>query len=183
MQRLARIDVAEAGDDMLIEQRQLQRRALPGAGTSERGAVEVRSERLRSHRIERRILRQLPARHQVHDTEPARIVERDRRTRRHAEHDVVMAIGRIAAFLRAGVAVDAHRARHPQVHHQRLAGRELCQQELAAAPQRPDGAPLEPAGEVVGKRPSQSVAAKDHAAEARTLHDRLQAAANGFDFG
>ena len=98
------------------------------------------------------MLRQLSARHQVHDAEPARIVERDRRPGRHAEHDVIMAIGIIAAFLRAGVAVDADRARHPQVHHQRLARGQLGQQELAAPPQRSDRAPLEPAGEIVRER-------------------------------
>ena len=53
VQRFARIDVAEAGDDPLIEQRHFQRDALAGQRPRQRRGAEGRSERLRPHRRER----------------------------------------------------------------------------------------------------------------------------------
>ena len=58
MQRLARVDVADAGDDVLIEQGDLQRDAPLRQAPRQRARVERARERLRSQAAERGVLRQ-----------------------------------------------------------------------------------------------------------------------------
>ena len=75
VQRLAGIDIAEARDDALVEQQQLDRRGPPGQSALQLSRVEV--ERLRPERLERRPILKAARTHQVERTEPPGVVERD----------------------------------------------------------------------------------------------------------
>ena len=89
-QRLADIDIAEAGDDALVAERGLQRGLLAGAGSRQHGGVEFIAERLRPERAQQRLLVELGARHQLHRAEAARIVEGDDGAVRHVKHHMVV---------------------------------------------------------------------------------------------
>ena len=69
------------------------------------------------------------------------------------------------------------------MHDQHVARRELREQIFAAPPERLDGLAFELLGEVRGQRPAQVAAPRLDLLEARAFHDRLQAAADGFDLG
>jgi hypothetical protein len=68
------------------------------------------------------------------------------------------------------------------VHHQRLAGRQLGQQVLAAPLDGANSPVDEAAGEVSRERATQSFPTKDDALEPRPFHHRTEPAANRFDF-
>ena len=89
-QRLADIDVAEACDHALIEQRCFQAGLLVGAGSRQHRGVEFIAERLGTEALQKRFLFQLAARDDLHIAKAARIVEDNSRARRHVEHDMVM---------------------------------------------------------------------------------------------
>ncbi len=74
VQRLAHVDVAEPGDDPLVEQQQLDRRGSAGEPALKLARVEV--ERLGPERLERRPVLEFVRRDQVERAEAARIVER-----------------------------------------------------------------------------------------------------------
>ena len=89
-QRLADIDVAEAGDQPLVHERRLERRLAAGEQAGERGAAHLVAERLDAERGEMFRAVEPGARHQVHQAEAARIVEDDADARRHVEDDMVV---------------------------------------------------------------------------------------------
>ena len=181
MQRLACVDVAEAGDHPLIEQRRLERRALAGAGARERGAVERGIERLGTHRAERAMARQLARRHEIHHPEAARVVEDHRGARRHVKDHVVVRVGRLGG--RAALALDAKPAGHAEVHQQRLVRRQLGDEILAAPTQRPDRPAGQARREIARKRTPEVPAPQLDALEARAFHGGRDLAADLFDFG
>ena len=75
VQRLTDIDIAEARDDALVEQQQLDRGGAPGQSALQLSRVEV--ERLRPERPERRPILKAARTHQVQRTEPPGVVQRD----------------------------------------------------------------------------------------------------------
>ena len=89
------------------------------------------------------------ARHELHRAEAARIVEAHRRARRHVEHHMVVrqVLGAVV-IIRArrrpspAVALDAERARHAEMHHQHVAGRQIGQQIFRAPAEPADGLAL-----------------------------------------
>ena len=173
LQRLARIDVAEAGDDALVEERDLQRRTLAGAGASERRAVEiVASGSVPS--TERRVGVEPGRGDQIHHAEAARIVERHHGSARHLEHHVVVQS-------RVGM-VEPARSRHAEMHEQGLVGRQVGEEILAAARQRPRPSAAQPRREASRKRPPQIPAPHQHALEAGAVHHRLELAADRLHF-
>ena len=80
-QRLADIDVAEARDHALVEQRRLQAGLLVGAGARQHGGIELIAERLGAEPLQQRLLVERVARDDLHVAEAARIVEDDVRAR------------------------------------------------------------------------------------------------------
>ena len=114
------------GDDSLIEQRGLERGLLPLARPRQGNAVERCRQWFRPHRSSMPdVRRQLSRRDDVHEAEPARIVEGDDSARGHLEDDmVVRTLGVPPA------SIDAKRPRHSQVHQQRLVRRERHHQVL-----------------------------------------------------
>ena len=90
-QRLADIDVAEPGDDPLVEQRRLDRRHLAGERRGQIGAVEAGFERLRPHAGEQRMRRFLAALDVVDQAEAARIVEAHHGAVVEGQHHMVVA--------------------------------------------------------------------------------------------
>ena len=92
VQRLARVDVANAGDEPLIEQQDLERDALSHARARQHQRVERVAERLRPHRAQRLVV--IVGANQIHQPEAARIVERHDDARRQHDDDVIVWIGR-----------------------------------------------------------------------------------------
>src|ERR1700731_3332896 len=90
MQRLTDVDVAEAGDDALIEQRCLQRRLLAGASGCERCRVELIAERFRTEPAQQRLAVERVTRNDLHEAEAPRVVEQNDRPGRHVKQDVVI---------------------------------------------------------------------------------------------
>ena len=130
------------------------------------------------------------ARDELHHAEAARIVEVTMRAvRRHVEHDVVVrSVLRAVVVIAAGRSVavllrDPKRARHAEMHQQHVAGGKIGEEILGAAAEPFDRLALEPGGEILRQRPAQIAAPRLDLGEARALHDRLQAAADGLDFG
>src|SRR6185295_19105126 len=72
VQRLAHVNVANPGDDPLVEQQQLDRRGAAGEPALKLARVEV--ERLGAERLERRPVLEFAVRDQIERTEAARIV-------------------------------------------------------------------------------------------------------------
>ena len=134
-------------------------------------------------------VRQFRPRHQQHEAEPARIVERHGGARRHVEHDVVMGRSRRSRVMeRAGrpvlVAVaDAERAGHAEMHQQHVAGGEVRGEVLGAAADPGHGRAFDPSREVLRQRAAQVRPARLHLDDAGAFHHRLQSAPHGFDLG
>ena len=90
-QRLAHIDVAEAGDDALVHQEGLEVGLLAAArGGRDRPASGRRRAARRRGRAKKASLRELRLRDQRHVAEAARIVVGDDGAARHREHEVVV---------------------------------------------------------------------------------------------
>src|SRR5215207_9434656 len=89
-QRLADIDVAEPGDQALIEERRLERRPLAPEKAGDRLPGEFVAERLEPEIAKMRRGVELGPGHEVHQPEPARVVVGDARAVREVEDDVVV---------------------------------------------------------------------------------------------
>ncbi len=100
IERLADIDVAEPGDDALIEQGGLDRGHLAGEFGSEIGAVEPRLERLRPEAGQQRVPVGLAAPHIIEQAETARVVEADDGAVVEGQDHVVVARLRLAPHRR-----------------------------------------------------------------------------------
>ena len=139
--------------------------------------------------LHQRMVGELGARHQQHQAEAARIVEGDARAGRHVKHDMVVRAvlgARMMEFARRPFVVllgDPERARHAEMHHQHVAGGKVGEQIFRPPPEPGDGAALEPLDEILRQRPAQVGPARLDLDEPRALHHRLQAAADGLDFG
>ena len=178
MQRFARVDVAKAGDDTLIEQRHfhgdaLAASALPPAPRRRRTSRAAPGPSPRTPGERRRTIAE-----QVHQAKTPRVVERDGHAVRQREHNMIVAIaggfgGRRPAFR---AAIDPERSRHAEVHQQCLAGVERHQQILTAAIDRTDPAAFEPRRKSPWKRPAQSCVS---AARARSVRRASPARAAG----
>ena len=93
-QRLADIDVAQPGDDPLVEQRGFDRRHLAGERCGEISAIEFGFERLRAEPRQERVLFLLPALDVIEQPEAAGIVEADDGAALHGEDDMVVLVER-----------------------------------------------------------------------------------------
>ena len=190
MQRLADVNVAEPGDDALVQQRRLQARLLALAGPRQHRGVEGVAERLGAEPVEQRLGIELCARHDLHRAEAARIVEGHDRARRHVKDHVI--VGRmLRAFVidsgrapcRRPSAKHVKRAGHAEMHEQHIAGREIGEQIFRPSAEAGHGLALEAWRKILRQRPAQIAAVNLDLGEARALHRRLEAAAHRLDFG
>src|SRR5215218_4197630 len=188
-QRLADIDVAEPGDQALVEERRLERRPLAPEQAGDRLAGELIAERLEPEIAEMRRGLELGPGHEVHQPEPARVVVGDARAVREVEDDVV--VGALASSLRVELAGDAgapalrdeEAPAHAEMHDQHLAGREVGQ-EIFRPPPEPDHLlPSEPRDEALGKPEAQIRPPLLDPLDPRADHRRLEPAADRLDLG
>ena len=188
-QRLADIDVAEARDHPLIEQRRLQAGLLVGAGSRQHLRVEFIAERLGAEALQQRLILERVPRDDLHVTEPPGIVEDHIGARRHPKHHVVMraiVVARmmeLAGRLRALVLDDAERAGHAQMHQQHVAGGEIGHQIFGAAAETGHGLAFEARHKILLKGKPQILSPGFGLDDFRAFHGALQAAADGLDFG
>ena len=78
---------------------------------------------------------------------------------------------------------DVERSRHPEVHQERVAGREIGKQILATPGERSHGTPAQALSELVGKKRPQSGAPYADVLKACAAHGRRQLATDGLDLG
>src|ERR1700682_6655730 len=78
---------------------------------------------------------------------------------------------------------DAERPRHPQMHKQHVARGKIGQQVFGAAAETGHDLALEPPDKILLEGKSQVFSPDFRSYNFRSLHDRLQAAADGLDFG
>src|SRR5215204_5426727 len=183
-QRLADIDVAEPGDQALIEERRL---APEKAG--DRLPGEFVAERLEPEIAKMRRGVELGPGHEVHQPEPARVVVGDARAVREVEDDVV--VGALAAGLRVELAGDARAPAlrdeeapaHAEMHDQHLAGREVGQEVFRPPPQPDDFLAGEPRAEALGKPEAQIWPPLLDLVDPCADHRRLKPAADRLDLG
>ena len=112
-----------------------------------------------------------------HRPEPAGIVEHHRRAVRHVKHDMVVFGERDGA-----IRVDVERARHPKVHHEHVARRQIADQVLAATTQRLNNRSFEARREARRQERAQSTASHDDPLEPCVLHRRTQFSHGTLDF-
>lgn len=147
-QRLAYVNIAEPGDDALVEQRRFDRGHLAGERRREVGGIEFRLERLRAQPRQQRVRRLSATLHIVEQAKPARIVKADDGSVVEGEHDVVMlGVGQ-------GSAACGNPAGHPEVKKQQSIRIEFDQDVLSAPAEPTDLRAFEAGGERGGKRPS-----------------------------
>ena len=180
MQRLARVDVADTGDDPLIEEGSFDRRRLGAAGTGECRTVEFRRQRLRSQAAEHRVLLPFDWGQHVHEAKAARIVEEHTRARVEIEDDVIMPIHWQP---HCSPPLDAKRARHAKMHQERLSGGQLHQEVLGAPGERSDSLAAQPAAKPRRERDPQIGTPHGDIRYAGTTQNGMQLAADGFYFG
>jgi hypothetical protein len=181
MQRFGRVDIPEPRDDPLVEQREFQGHLLPSTRARQRRSVERGRERLRTEPAEHRVARELQRRQQIHEAKAAWIVERDDGTGRHPENDMIVQTGRRCASVDFGP-VDPKRARHAEVHQQRLVRGQRSQEILGAPGQRVDGLPFEPRAKTTRKRTAKVGATQIDADDLLVREMGLELTAHRFDF-
>src|SRR5215203_215749 len=180
VQCFARVDVADAGDQPLIEQQNLHRHALSRARARQYQRVERLVQRLWPHPAQRRVV--MVGVNQIHQPEATRIVERHDHARRQGDDDVVVRIGGRQDARRGTPPFGAKRAGHAEVNEERVAGAERREQVLATTADRLDGVAGQPGDEIGWKRPPQIRSAELDAIDARATRRALEHPANGFDF-
>jgi len=89
----------------------------------------------------------------------------------------------LAGRARLIVLDDAERARHAQMHQEHVTGAEVRQKVFGAAAEAGHGLAGKPRHKVPLERKTQVFAPDFHFHDPGSLHHRLQAAADGLDFG
>jgi len=190
VKRFAHIDVAKAGNVALIEQKRFEVRRPALCPVRDVRGVQLIAERLNAH------FRKVPARvdfvgwHKIHEAKPPRVIVGNTCATFEMEYDMVVSGGLIqlmreftwtdSALIRL---FDGKTTAHAKMHYERFISFKFRNEVL--------GAPVEPryfpafgsSDEVLWKRKPKVCAALFNALQAHADHDRLQATANGFNFG
>jgi len=194
VERLADIDVAEARDHALIEQRCLDRGTAPVQPRRQNLRREFVAERFGAKRREMGIGVEIGFGDQIHEAEAAVIGIDDAGAILHVEDDVVMraeagAIARRGMMELAGRQPAARRrmdreaARHAEMDQQHLLAFEAGENVFCAAVEPFDTPPGQSRGEALGQRVAQVETALDGQPDTAALKRGRKAAADGFDFG
>ena len=191
VQSLADIDVAQAGNQPLVEERAFEWGDPVAEKRSDRLRGQAVAERLDPHPGEMPAGREAIRGDEVHEAEAARVVIGHRGAVRHRHDDVVVL--RCAQrpveveIPRRQVGAVRHRhieaPAHPEMHDQGLAGIEPGGEVLGPPCQIDDGCSREALGEALREGEAQVRAPQDHAGETGADHGGTKPAADGFDFG
>src|SRR4029453_427131 len=146
MKDLTRVDVADPGDPLLVEQEALDRHARAARACAEPFPAERRGNRIGSELAQCRIARQARGGSQTKQSEAARVLEPQLRA--VLESDSHMDVGHRARRL----VEEQPAAAHPEVRDQGEVLVEMNQQELAVALHGFDPSTAETAGEMLGDR-------------------------------
>ncbi len=176
-ERLVDVDVAEAGEERLVEQQRLQAHPPPRQGRGERLGRPVVAERLRPERAQ--AVGQLGIVQQRDPPEAADVAEAQLVAVREGERRALEAVAR------RGVRQDAQLPGHPQVDHQVLAAVQIDDQELGAAADPAHPPPGQPLRQCLRRRRGDRARPFEEAQASEGAADDLplQAAADRFDFG
>lgn len=131
-QGLADIDIAEPGNEFLVQQRGLDRRLFPLEHTQEIVGMEAIAQRLWPEMGKAWIARKVRCRPELHEAEPAWIIIGDEAAALGMEDNMIM------GWVRAGLLMEkaepcilySEPAGHAEMHDQRLAGGQVCRQEF-----------------------------------------------------
>ena len=173
-QCLADIDVAEPGDDPLVEQQQLDRLLASPRGLAQMLCRQRIAQRLGTERGERRPRIEFGCQQQVDRTEAPRVVQRED-VFPGREYQMVMLVGILG--------IDPPASAHTQVKHQRVVAVGMDQSVFCAARQarnRRAGHCLHQ----IGREWAAHVGSVDpYADDPLALEEPGEAANGGFDFG
>ena len=181
MQRLADVDVAKPGHDLLIEKRRLDRAPAPLEALHKVILVKTVAQGLGAEPGKEAVVPERLRRPKIHHSEAAGIVEGDARAALGIDHHVIMPPRR----LRGGAIEprDHHPPRHPQMHDQGFAGIEIGKQVFRAPPEPQHAPAREPRPHLGREGPAQIGAAHIGMPDPRSFQNRQKPAAYGFDFG
>ncbi len=194
VEHLADIDIAEARNDPLVEERGLDRGLAPLEAGGEVGFVEGIAERFWPDIGQQPMTIERVGGDQIHRAEAAGVVEGNARAGVGIKHHMVMFLGRgvgegeaaghVGHALCASCAGrgNQHAARHAQMNDQGLAGIEIGEDVFRPAAQPIDPCAGQAGGHVRGKWPAQIGAAHVCCDNPRTLQHGGKAATDCLDF-
>ena len=184
MERFAHIDIPEAGNHPLIQQRAFQRRLATAKLLRQGRDVESCRQRLRAKAPQCGVRVHLVRRQQRHESKAPGIVEDDDRPGRKLEDDVIVRVVTILAWHRfIPVSMpDTKRTGHTEVHQEHVAGPKLSQKVFRAAPDTSHGLPFETMDEIRRERVAQVRAPQNDVPNAGARHRALQAPALVLNF-
>ena len=173
VERLANVNIAEAGDDALIEKEELDRRSTTLKALLQVANVEV--QRFRTERLERGPFRKFRRSFQVERPETPRIVERDPPplVRLDDEMVVLLDLGRI----------DAPAPGHSEVEDEGVTAVRVDQPVFGPAPKAGHARPRKALTEIDRHRSAQIRPTRLDACNPMSLEHAFQAANGGLDFG
>ena len=177
-QGLAYVDVAKAGDDLLVEQGGLDRRPLAGERSRQAGRGEARVERLGTEFGQQSMRVLEPCQNQIDRTESARIDEAHAPAVVRLQHQVLVRRG----LVRARRTQD-HPTGHAEMQQHRIATGQSHQDVFAAAAEPFDARAGQPLLQALRQRPAQVRAIGDGAHDQATLQPLLKASHHRLDFG
>ena len=186
MQRLAGVDVAEAGDQFLVEQRRLDRGGLAFEARREPFGRKGGAERLDAEALEQSVLVEPLGPDQVHQPEAPRVGVTHLSAVAEMKHDMLMLRHFPSRLLPAGEPigmVDAEAPGHAEMHHQHFAVVEPGEQIFGAPVERLYLPPGQPRAEILGQRNAQIGAPLLDARERVADQHGLQSPAHGFHLG
>ncbi len=173
-QGLADIDVAEAGDDRLVEQRRLDRGFPAREGVREGGGRKGIVERFGAEAGDQAVGVLRRGRDEIERAEAAGIDEAD-------EGAIVGFEGQVLVRQRGGI--DRHPAGHAEMDQHRQRAVEPHEHVFATAAEAFDAGAGEELHEALGDRPAQVGPGEDDPGEAAAFELGGEAAHHGFDFG
>ena len=177
-QRLRHIDIAESGDDPLIEQRRLDRRRPPDQRRRQNRHVELIAERFRSQALQARMIVQRVAVAKIEEAEPARVVEGYNGAALDLKAEVIMSAGgrRLGGF-------NVYTAGHAEMAKNDGVVGERDQNVFGPATDLAHALTGNAFGEIGGQRKSQVGAPHLDRGDGAALDRGGDAAAYGLDFG
>ena len=182
VQGFAGVDVADAGDHLLVKQGRLHRRVAASQAVGENRARKRFGDGFRPQMPDQRMTWQPLPVGQHHEAEAAGVGEADDRAVADLEHDVFVRCvpGRRRASARG---IDDDPSRHSEMGEQHGIVVELADEVFRPPPQTNQRAALQAVGEIFRHGSPEIRTAHEDALDAPPFHDRRQSAANRFDFG
>src|SRR6185437_1710447 len=176
--RFRDIDIAEPGNDALIQERGLDGGVLVFEQFGEARPVEFVAERFRPQMTQQLVFIELRRRYAIHHAETARVVERDDAAIVKREHDMIV----LALFPAVARRVNGHAARHAEMRQQHEIVVGMNQYVFSAAGDALDAPPFERRFKIARQPGAQIGAVEFDLAEPPPDQMLLQSADDGLDF-